>query len=947
MDQAAAKLFDAREFNRSLAQTADPLPLFRAALRAGREAIKQRFLGCRSRRSSTSSTAVPDAVLPSPSMESSVPGVVADGNAVYSVHALAELTDTLITRAWTLHLGKYPPRAPVSLVAVGGYGRGELHPHSDIDLMLLTERDDADGTRAFVESLLRFLWDMGLEVGHSVRALKQCVQESKKDITVATNLMESRLLHGDPTLFARMRELTHAARLWPSKKFFAAKWQEQIQRHHHFDDTAYNLEPNLKDGPGGLRDIQMIAWVTQRHFDTASLHDLVKHGFLSEAEYRTLVRGRNFLWKVRAGLHYLAERREDRLLFDHQRALATQFGFRDRRGNLAVELFMKQYYRTVKELSLLNEILLQHFQEEILGNRGVVAPLRTRIKPVNRRFQTRHGFLEVTHPKVFERFPFALLELFLLMQQRPDIKGVRAGTIRLVRANLHRINAAFRRDLACRSLFMEILRQPHGITHELRRMNAYGVLGAYLPAFGRIVGQMQHDLFHVYTVDQHTLFVLRNVRRFAMPAFRHEFPFASELMQRLVKPERLYLGALFHDIAKGRGGDHSTLGEQDAGDFCRRHLLSDYDTRFVQWLVRHHLLMSQTAQRQDISDPDVVQGFARLVGDPEHLDNLYLLTVADMRGTSPAVWNAWKGRLLSQLYSATTRLLRRGIGEPIDLEAHVADLKREALAQLKDSGLPVERIERFWADLDADYFLPYDAGNLAWHARTLAAASASATAPGVALPPASMQSADLPVVAARWSPELGGSEFLVYTPDRADLFVLLTAGFSNLNLSIVDARIHTLRNGSALDTFVALDHAGQPVTDPRGLTQLQQALRAQLLDPKPGRDLRAAPLARTLKHFPIETRVSFSPSPKGNLTIMEVMAQDRPGLLYQVALALSHCRVNLVAAKVSTYGERAEDIFFINTRDGAPLTDAEQMKGLEAEIVRRLAPMTTVGATSF
>ena len=707
------------------------------------------------------------------------------------------------------------------------------------------------------------------------------------------------------------------------QKFFAAKWQEQIQRHHHFDDTAYNLEPNIKDGPGGLRDIQTIAWVTQRHFDTTSLHDLVKHGFLSEAEYRTLVRGRNFLWKVRAGLHYLADRREDRLLFDHQRALAQQFGFRDRRGNLAVELFMKQYYRTVKELSLLNEILLQHFQEEILS------PLRARIKPVNRRFQTCHGFLEVTRPKVFERFPFALLELFLIMQQRTDIKGVRAGTIRLVRANLPRINAAFRRDLACRSLFMEILRQPRGITHELRRMNAYGVLGAYLPAFGRIVGQMQHDLFHVYTVDQHTLFVLRNVRRFAVPEFRHEFPLASELMQRLVKPERLYLGALFHDIAKGRGGDHSTLGEQDAGDFCRRHLLSDYDTRFIQWLVRHHLLMSQTAQRQDISDPDVVHRFAQQMGDQEHLDNLYLLTVADMRGTSPAVWNTWKGRLLSQLYSATTRLLRRGIAEPIDLEAHVADLKREALTHLADSKLPPERIERFWADLDADYFLPYDAESLAWHAHTLAAASA----------------ADPPLVATRWSPELGGSEFLVYAPDREDLFAILTAGFDRLNLSIVDARIHTLHNGFALDTFVVLDHTGQPVTDPRGLLQLQQAMRTQLLDPKPGRDLHGTPLSRALKQFPIETRVHFTPSPRGNLTILEVVAQDRPGLLYQVALALSRCRVNLVAAKVSTYGERAEDVFFVNTRDGKPLTDAEQMKCLETEIVRRLAPVAAESGT--
>jgi [protein-PII] uridylyltransferase len=454
------------------------------------------------------------------------------------------------------------------------------------------------------------------------------------------------------------------------------------------------------------------------------------------------------------------------------------------------------------------------------------------------------------------------------------------------------------------------------------------VLGAYLPAFGRIVGQMQHDLFHVYTVDQHTLFVLRNVRRFTVPEFRHEFPLASELMQRLVKPERLYLGALFHDIAKGRGGDHSVLGECEAGHFCRRHLLSEYDTRFVQWLVRQHLVMSQTAQRQDITDPDVVLRFAQLVGDQEHLDNLYLLTVADMRGTSPAVWNVWKGRLLSQLYSATTRLLRRGIAQPIDLEAHVADLKHEALARLRGGNLPEARILSFWADLDADYFLPYDAESLAWHALTLASASA----------------AELPVVATRWAPELGGSEFLVYAPDREDLFSVLTAGFDRLNLSIVDARIHTLRNGFALNTFVVLDHAGQPITDPRALAHLQGEMRAQLLSPQPGRDARGAVLSRALKQFPIETRVHFAPSTKGNQTIMEVVAQDRPGLLYQVALALAHCHVNLVAAKVSTYGERAEDVFFVNTRQNQPLTDAEQMKCLEAEIVSRLAPATAAPA---
>jgi [protein-PII] uridylyltransferase len=877
-------LFDARRFDQELHSGTDALPLFREALKAGRARLRERYF------------VRPD-----------------DAAALTALHAW--LVDQLLIRAFARHRALLQPKAVVALIAVGGFGRGELHPASDIDLMLLAEQDQRDGVPAFAEALLRFLWDMGLEVGHSVRTLKDCVREAKADLSVVTNLMESRLLVGEATLFERMRAQTHASKIWPSQKFFAAKLAEQRERHRRFHDTAYNLEPNIKDGPGGLRDIQMIAWVTQRHFDTNSLHELVPRGFLTEEEYRTLVRGRNFLWKVRAGVHYLAERREDRLLFDHQRALAKRFGYRDRPGALAVELFMKRYYRTVNELSRLSEILLQHFQEAILA-RG-----KARITPINRRFQAHNGYLEARHPGVFERAPYALLELFLVMQQHPELKGVRADTIRLVRTNLRRIDAKFRKDLGCRSLFMEIMRQPQGITHELRRMNAYGVLGRYLPAFGRVVGQMQHDLFHVYTVDAHSLFVLRNLRRLTVAQFRHELPFESELIQKVVKPERLYLAALFHDLGKGRGGDHSVLGEHDAIAFCRLHNLSDYDTRFIAWLVRHHLAMSWTAQREDISDPEVVLRFARAVGDQEHLDNLYLLTVADMRGTSPVVWTTWRGRLLSQLYAATTRVLRRGIAQPLDLEAHIADLRREALARLKQRHVGNEMALHFWENLEPEYFLPYDSESLAWHAERIARTS----------------SAQLPVVATRYFPELGGSEFLFYTPDREDLFVIITGGFDRLNLSIQDARIHTLRNGFALDTFVVLDHNGQPVSDARELGRLERAMREHLLHPQSGRDPHAARLPRQLQHFPIATRVSFAPAINKSHTIMEVTAQDRPGLLYQVALALKHCGVNLVAAKVATYGERAEDIFFVNTHRNAPLSE-DQQRCLEAEIVRRLDP---------
>jgi [protein-PII] uridylyltransferase len=880
-------VFDADRFHQALRASSDKLAVFRDTLRAGRERLKQDYLE-------------------NPRHASQI----------VTLHAW--LIDELLLRAWNQHLAAAPTKVALALVAVGGYGRGELHPHSDVDIMLLMKRGDASDIAPLAEPFLRFLWDMGLQVGHSVRTLRDCAHEAKQDVTIVTNLMETRLLAGDEELFDKMRKLTGPKKIWPSNKFFEAKRDEQRARHARFDDNAYNLEPNIKEGPGGLRDIQTVSWVTQRHYGTQALHELVEQDFLSEHEYRALARGRDFLWQVRSGLHYFADRHEERLLFDHQRSLAKLFGFKDEEGSLAVEQFMKRYYRTIKELSLLNEILLQHFEETFL-QKG-----RVKIVPLNRRFQSNNGFLEVRNSKVFERAPFALLELFHLKQMHPELKGVRANTIRLVRANLHRINASFRKSLAARSLFMEILRAPSGITHELRRMNAYGVIGRYIPIFGRVVGQMQHDLFHVYTVDQHTMFVVRNLRRFSIAKHAHEFPLASEVFQQIVKPERLYLAGLFHDIAKGRGGDHSVLGERDAEEFCRLHMMSEYDTRLVSWLVRYHLVMSSTAQREDIFDSEVVKRFAKLVGDKEHLDHLYMLTVADMRGTSPKVWNVWKGRLLSMLYHATLHELRRGIATPIDLEARIKDLHDEVLKRLVAKGLSADAIEEHWTRMETDYLLRHDADSLAWHVETILNASAS----------------ELPLVAVRHRTDGGGTEIMVYAPDRKGLFVNITAGIDRLNLSIWDARIHTTRSGYALDTFVVLDHANQPITDKAVIEQIRKSMREQLQNPQPGRDMHHAHLSRALKHFPIETAVTFSTAPNGQTTTMEVVAQDRPGLLYQVALTLASCKVRLVTAKIATFGERVEDIFFIVTPDGKLVDDPALQESLKKEIVERLDPRT-------
>jgi [protein-PII] uridylyltransferase len=875
-------LFDGAAFDAALGESVAPLSLFRSALRQAHTVLAQRF-------------------------ERGAP-------IVQLVRGRAWVVDQLLARAWRRIMAGAEGQA--ALVAVGGYGRGELHPHSDVDLMVLLPVGELPALHQALEGFLLFLWDIGLEVGHSVRSVEDCEREGQADITVATNLMESRLLGGDASLYYAMRQVVGPDRIWPVRDFFAAKWQEQIARHHKFHDTAYNLEPNIKEGPGGLRDIQMIGWVAKRHFGGQTLDDLVGHGFLTPGEYRTLIDGQNFLWRIRFGLHLFARRREDRLLFDHQRALARQFGYQDENATLAVEQFMKRYYRTVMELGQLNEMLLQLFQEKIL-----LADEPAQIVAINRRFQARNGFLEVSSDLVFRRQPFALLELFLLLAQHENLKGIRAETIRLIRSHLHLIDDDFRADLRCRSLFMELLRQPRGVHTALRHMNRFGLLGAYLPAFGRIVGQMQHDLFHVYTVDEHTLFVLRNVRRYAYPQYRAEFPLCRELMDQLPKREVLYVAALFHDIAKGRGGDHSLLGAEEVIDFCRNHALSDYDTRLAAWLVRNHLLISATAQRQDINDPDVVNAFAAAVGDRVHLDYLYLLTIADIRATSPTLWNSWKGTLLNTLYNSTRNALRRGLTNPIDADELITETKVEARKQVRDRAVSAAAIDAFWSRLDDDYFLRYTIDAIAWHTEAIASARAI----------------DVPLILIRQQTPRGGTEVFIYMPRRDNLFALTTSTLDQMGLTITDARIMTARDGHTLDTYIVLEEDGTPVSDAWRIQELEAMLHEVLAHPDAPPQKVERRLPRQLKHFTIPTQVTFQPDPYNDRTVMEVVSSDRPGLLSHIGKALMECEVRLQNAKIATLGAHVEDIFFVTDAANHPLHDAAQMAQLRQRIVELLS----------
>jgi [protein-PII] uridylyltransferase len=816
------------------------------------------------------------------------------------VRSRARFTDVLLRTLWQQRLPS-DLGARLTLVAVGGYGRGELHPYSDIDFLVLVPAPLVESERAIVEQLVAFLWDIGLEVGHSVRTVAECAEESAADVGVMTTLMESRRLAGSAELLAEMRVALAPDRIWPVREFFEAKVREQQERHLKANDTAYNLEPNVKTGPGGLRDIQTIAWVAKRHFGAESLDELVTHGFLTPSELRRLKQAQSFLWKVRFGLHVLTKRHEDRLLFDYQITLAHSFGYEDASYTLAVEQLMQRYYRTVMDVTLLNELLLQLFREAILSD-------RTPPQPLNPRFQVCNDYLEAVNEDVFARMPSALLELFVLLQQNPQIRGVRAGTIRAVARNLWLIDEEFRQNPRNHRLFLEILRAPRGVTHELRRMNDYGVLGRYIPAFGRVVGRMQYDLFHAYTVDAHTLFVVSNLRRLAIREFDHELPLVSAIMQQLPKPEIVYLGALFHDIAKGRGGDHSDLGAVDAEAFCLEQGLSRYEARLVAWLVKNHLLLSMTAQKQDIGDPQVINDFARKVGDESHLDYLYALTCADVRGTNPKLWNSWKAALFNEFYERVKRALRRGLETPVDQDELMREHQDSARALLRGSGMQAGAIERAWAPLPTVYFLRHSPEEIARHTRALAGAGEA--------------NADEALVSVEPHSELGTTAVMIYAPHRRHGFARATAVLDQLGLNILEARITPVGNGFSLDSYHVLEEDGTPVSDTERRIEIEQALWGSLQRPEEAPLVVSRRATRQMRVFKTATQIAISVDERNRRSVLELTAGDRPGLLCDVGKVLWEERVDLHAAKISTLGERAEDVFYITDRAQQPLDEA-------------------------
>ncbi|MBT8091029.1 MAG: [protein-PII] uridylyltransferase [Gammaproteobacteria bacterium] len=825
------------------------------------------------------------------------------------VHARATVIDAQLHKLWRHELDE----SGAALVAVGGYGRGELHPYSDVDVMVLLPDELPPGAEDALSAFIAALWDIGLEIGHSVRTIAQCLEEAKADLTVATTLMEARLLAGPAALFDAMQAMIAPDKMWPSTEFFQEKRKEQIARHHRYGDTAYNLEPNVKGSPGGLRDIQMIGWVAKRHFGASTLAELVDHKFLTPGQLRRLENGQTFLWRIRFGLHILTGRREDRLLFDYQIKLAHLLGYEDASYTLAVEQFMQRYYRTVMNLSRLNEMLLQLFEEAILMDPDAQPEL------LDDRFQIKNGFLQTSNDRVFANDPSALLELFLVLQQNPEIRGVSAFTVGLIRRNLHLIDDEFRQNPRNHRLFLSILRAPEGVTHELRRMNLYGVLGLYIPSFGRIVGRMQYDLFHAYTVDEHTLFVVSNLRRFALSRYDKEFPHCSQIMQSLEQPEIAYLGGLFHDIAKGRGGDHSELGAVDARAFCLEHGLSKYEAGIVAWLVKHHLILSTTAQKKDIGDPDVINEFASTVGDPLHLDYLYLLTVADVRGTNPKLWNSWKAQLFHDLYELTRRALRRGLENPIDREQLILEKQVKAREILHGNGLADKHIDNVWQLMNSNYFLRHRSTEIAWHTQWLADSNTSS---------------EFGLLDVRRRDTGDGVEAVIYTPRAKRTFAHATAVLDELGMTIMDARIVPLQKGYSIDSFVFMELDDRVELDDSRLNRIRRALTAVLTGNDDDLTVTRT-VHRQARMFTTRTTADFGTSTSGDSTVLEIVAADRPGLLSDIGRVFVEQEVDIEAAKIMTIGERAEDVFYISDEAGRPL-DENAQEELRVALLTRL-----------
>ena len=796
----------------------------------------------------------------------------------------------------------------LGLFAVGGYGRREMLPYSDVDIMILSQDEITSDQEKLISIFISSLWDVGnFKPAISVRTISDCVEQATNDLTVATALIESRLIIGNIHLTKWPRRIV--SQTWTDKTFFDAKMDEQAKRYAAHNYTESNLEPDIKNAPGGIRDINQIGWIAKRHFRVNRIYDLVHLGFISEFELGVLEEAESFLWEIRHHLHRLTKRDENRLLFDYQRDIATLFGYsrtEHQSPNYPIEQFMKRYYRSAQQVSTLNEMLLAYFNESVITPR--LPHYERKIEEINENFKLVDGKLAVQHHKIFSERPSAILELFYILANRPDIEGIRARTLRLLTLAAKRIDQNYRNNPEHQALFMAIIRSPHRLYDTLVAMKRYSVLGNYIPAFGQIMGLMQYDLFHIYTVDAHTLLLLRNLNRFKAREFAKDFPVVSSVFQRLARRDIVYLAALFHDIAKGRGGDHSELGAEDAIKFCRTHGFTERECKLVAWLIQNHLLMSMTAQKKDISDPDVVQAFAEKLGDMEHLDYLYTLTVADINATNPKLWNSWRASLMRQLYTHARDVIRSGLGRPVDYQMLIEDTKFAA-SELLVNDFSLYDVETVWQELGDEYFIKESADEIAWHTRAILQHGNNPE----------------PLVLMRAHRQFAQDavQLFIYTQDQPNLFATTVAVFDRMNLDVQDARIITATTAFSLDTYVVLDRFGTLLTDPDRAKTVIEALVKALSQSDKYPNLMQRRIPRQLRHFDIENTVDITLNAALQQNMVEIATLDHPGLLAKIGGLFMMQGLDIHSARIATLGERAEDIFFVTKKDNIPMSNSE------------------------
>lgn len=815
--------------------------------------------------------------------------------------------DELLARLWD-HVG-LSESFDLALIAVGGYGRGELHPKSDIDLLILSADGFSQQSEEKISAFITLLWDLKLDVGQSVRTLQDCYEQGKEDITIATSMLEARYLVGNEHTFEKLQETLESPTFWPSEKFFLAKKGEQIDRHKTCHGDGYSLEPDIKNGPGGLRDLQTVAWISKCHFNANSLLELTTFNYITPGEYRELVDCQAFLWTVRFALHTATKRPDNRLLFDFQTEVAALLGYTGSR-NEAIEQMMKAFYQIIHRVKELNDMLLQYFDEAILGN------LDQKIETIDDNFQLRDNMIELKTRSLFSDRPEMILQLFLHIANDARIEGIYSPTLRELREARRCLTQWLQNIPECRTLFMDIVRHPRGMGLALTLMHKYGVLAAYIPQWSRIVGQMQFDLFHAYTVDEHTHKLIKQIYNY--PVSEEIHPLAHERYKYLEKPELLFLAAIFHDIAKGQKGDHSTLGAVDALAFCELHGLNRYESKFVAWLVEQHLIMSVTAQRRDISDSRVIMEFAKVVRDEKHLNYLFCLTVADICATNEDTWNSWKGTLLRELYHSTKKMLRQGVENPPDIRDRIRDRQRKTMQALLEKGIAEQSIKKLWKRFRLNYFFRYNSAQIVWHTEHLL----------------KHQDHSQPMVLISDQNERGATEIFVYHKDMPALFSSVVTEIDNKKLSVYDAKILSSRDDFSLSTFIVLEQDGEHI-DPDKIQRLKSAIEHALLYPEDV-NCQQTRLMRIKRQFKFEPKITFLPT-KRKRTQIEIVAFDAPGILANIGEVFRCSGLMLDTAKITTIGERAEDLFIVSTEDGDALT-TQQENNLRAQLITELSP---------